>query len=188
MIRLLQELLEWASQQNDLVAVNTLERLVEDVNNKELTKDDLPIPLLYKEITRSVNNQNAANSLLVYFLMLLDNYESRKMRRELHFEVLRRHELLSRMDAEKREAIRQNDAIALLQLRRDIDLLNQAPKKTRQIDPETIEIALKALRLKELHKNWTYNRISTEIYGDPSHADQIKKAVSRARKAGKLSS
>ena len=44
---------------------------------------------------------------------------------------------------------------------------------------------LAALALKKKHQ-WTYERVSTEIYGDPSNADQIKKAVSRARKAGKL--
>jgi len=185
MVRLLQELHEWARKQDEQVFVNLLDRFMEKINKGEIIENDLPILNLYQTITRSVSKKNETNRLFLHFLLLLDNYESRKIAQALHFEVLRRHELLSRMKAEKIESIRRNDAVGFLQIDRDIELLNQAPEATRQIDQETVDLAIKALRLKEKHR-WSYLRVSSELFGDPSRADQIKKAVQRAREAGKL--
>ena len=185
MIEQLSELYNWASKQNDMVAVNILERLIQRVNNGELLEDDLPIPTLHQRISRSVSNSDESSRLLIHVLIFIDNYELRVIRKALNLEVARRRNLLSRLNAEKQEAIRRNDAIAFLKIERELQLLREAPEKTRQIDPETVDLAIKALELKDKH-GWSYPRISTELFGDPSEADRIKKAVQRAREAARL--
>jgi len=186
MLGQLQELHTWAARQDNMVAVNVLERMIEQVSNGEVTEDDLPIPMLHQIISRSISNPAESNCLLIYVLTLIDNYQSRVIRKALNVEVARRRDLLSRLDAEKQEAIRRNDAIAFLKIERELQLLREAPKTTRQIDVETFDDVIKALELQKKHPLWSLTRISTEMYDDPSQAERLKKAIQRVRKAVKL--
>lgn len=178
MIQLLRELHDWASKSDDLFSVAVLERLIKRVNDREITEKDLPIPKLKAEIDQITQNPDKANRLLIFFLIIVEKYESQKIREALHMEVARRRELIQRLKTEKQEAARANDAIKFLKIERDLKLLQQAPKKTRQIDPETVDLAIKASELKEKH-NWSNREVANHMFGDPSQEDRIKKAIQR---------
>ena len=177
------KLRDYAGKDGNLSGFETVSRMIERLEKGELTEDAVPL-ISFLELLRDFKQgHRTTNDLLIFFLIHLENYEAKVRQSELSREVKRRRDLPTRFKVEKEKAAKRHDAITFLDLKQDQELLEEGSNKTRQIDEETVNLARKALKLKAKYPKWTYLQISTKLFGDPSEADRIKKAVQRARKA-----
>jgi hypothetical protein len=150
--------------------------------------DQFPVlGMLRRMIKRVGSGKTTEAELLIRALIALEQKESHQKYEALELAVRDKRELSKFFKEAIEQAIAERDAMALIKLRRLQSLLDTPPSTTRTISVETVNEAVKVLEIKDEHPEWTYEKISTELYGDPSHAERLRKSVQRMRKAKRRS-
>lgn len=147
--------------------------------------NDLPAREMLKRMSKRIASGEDEGALIVKALHALERLEGQQLLDALDLGTRNRRKLERYFDGAISQAADERDALRIEDLMDLKNLLLNPPDTTRTIDQSTVDLALEAYKLKRKHPYWSYVRIATEMTGNPSDGERIKKAVQRARRAVK---
>jgi hypothetical protein len=109
----------------------------------------------------------------------------RQLYNALEIATRNRKELQEYFDEAKNQAIAQRDALVLRKLERLQKILDNPPDKTRTLDQETVNLALKVWSVQLEHPSLSVKDIVVKYFGGIGEYDRLKKAIQRVKKARK---
>jgi hypothetical protein len=143
---------------------------------------------MLSRLIKKVETENIdERDLIIEALSVAERIKLRQLYDALEIATRNRRDLQGYFNEARNQATAQRDALMLEKFKRLQETLNNPPDKTRTLDQETVDLALKVWNVQKQHPSWSLKDIAVKHYGDINEYERIKKATQRVRKVLKKS-
>lgn len=144
--------------------------------------DHLPYHDMLSRLLKKVETENFdERDLIIRALSIAERIELSQLYDALEIATRNRRELNGYFYEARSQAIAQRDALMLEKFKRLQKILDNPPEKTRTLDQETVDLALKVWTLQKEHPSWSLKDIAVKHFGDINEYERIKKATQRVK-------